>query len=124
MPQAIAVTVWIALMDVGLSIAAAQAAMTVLTFIATTAASMAASKLLAPKAPSFSDPSLANRTQMVRSPIAARQVIYGQTRASGVVVYISTTGTKNEYLHLVVALAGHEVEEIGDVYFKIGRAHV
>ena len=118
MPQAIAVTVWIALMDVGLSIAAAQAVMTVLTFIATTAASMAASKLLAPKAPSFSDPSLANRTQMVRSPIAARQVIYGETRASGVVVYISTTGTKNEYLHLVVALAGHEVEEIGDVYFN------
>lgn len=87
-------------------------------FIAITAASMAANKLLAPKMPSFSDPSLADRTQMVRSPIAARQIIYGETRVSGVVVYISTTGTKNEYLHLVIALAGHEVEEIGDVYFN------
>ena len=105
-------------MDVGLSVAAANAVMFVLKFIATTAASMAASKLLAPKAPSYSDPSLTDRSQMIRSPIAARQIIYGQTKTSGVIVYISTTGTKNEYLHLVVALAGHEVEDIGDVYFN------
>jgi hypothetical protein len=90
----------------------------VLQFVALTAGSMAANKLLAPKMPSFSDASLADRTQMVRSPIAARQIVYGQTRVSGVVVYMSTTGTKNEYLHLVIALAGHEVEEIGDVYFN------
>jgi len=90
----------------------------VVKFIAVTAATMAASKLLAPKMPSFNDASLANRTQMVRSPIAARQIIYGQSKVSGVVVYLSTTGTKNEYLHLVIALAGHEVEEIGDIYFN------
>ncbi len=117
MPQ-VAVVVWIALMDLKLSIAVANAVMFVLKFIATTAASMAASKLLAPKAPSYSDPSLTDRSQMIRSPIAARQIVYGQTKTSGVIVYISTTGTKNEYLHLVVALAGHEVEEIGDVYFN------
>jgi len=117
MPQ-VAVVVWIALMDIGLSVAAANAVMFVLKFIATTAASMAASKLLAPKAPSYSDPSLTDRSQMIRSPIAARQIVYGQTKTSGVIVYISTTGTKNEYLHLVVAMAGHEVEEIGDVYFN------
>ena len=117
MPQ-VAVVVWIALMDVGLSVAAANAVMFVLKFIATTAASMAASKLLAPKAPSYSDPSLTDRSQMIRSPIAARQIVYGQTKTSGVIVYISTTGPKNEYLHLVVALAGHEVEGIGDVYFN------
>lgn len=103
---------------INLTVNAAMAVATVIQFVATTAASMAASKLLAPKMPSFSDPSLADRTQMVRSPIAARQIIYGTTRVSGVVVYMSTTGTKNEYLHLVIALAGHEVEEIGDVYFN------
>jgi len=90
----------------------------VVKFVAVTAASMAASKLLAPKTPGFSDSSLADRTQMVRSPIAARQIVYGETKVSGVIVYISTTGTKNEFLHLVIALAGHEVEEIGDVYFN------
>lgn len=100
------------------SMATLQATTMLVTFVALTAANMAASKLLAPKMPSFNDASLANRTQMVRSPIAARQIIYGETKASGVVVYISTTGTKNEYLHMVIALAGHEVEEIGDVYFN------
>ena len=79
---------------------------------------MAASKLLQRKPPGFGDASLADRTQMVRSPISARQIIYGETRVSGTLVYISTTGAKNEYLHLVVALAGHEVEEIGSVYFN------
>ena len=90
----------------------------VVKFVAITAASMAASKLLQRKMPGFGDASLADRTQMVRSPISARQIIYGETRVSGTMVYISTTGTKNEYLHLVIALAGHEVEEIGDVYFN------
>ena len=84
----------------------------VLKFAALTAASMAANKLLAPKTPGFSDSSLADRTQMVRSPIAARQIVYGESKVSGVMVYISTTGTKNEFLHMVIALAGHEVEEI------------
>ena len=87
-------------------------------FIAVTAASMAASKLLAPKMPSFSDASLSERGQMVRSPIAARSIIYGRCRVSGTIVYISTTGAKNEYLHLVVALAGHEVEAIDEIYFN------
>jgi len=68
MPQ-VAVVVWIALMDIGLTVGAANAVMFVLKFIATTAASMAASKLLAPKAPSYSDPSLTDRSQMIRSPI-------------------------------------------------------
>jgi len=95
----------------GFSLAAA------IQFVAITAASMAASKLLAPKMPSFADSSLAQRSQMVRSPIASRQIIYGRSKVSGVVVYLSTTGSKNEYLHIVVAMAGHEVEEIGDVYF-------
>ena len=96
----------------GLSLAA------VIQFIALTGASMAASKLLAPKMPSFSDSSLSERSQLVRSPISARSIIYGRCRVSGTIVYISTTGTKNEYLHLVVALAGHEVEAIDEIYFN------
>lgn len=102
--------------------AVAQVA-SVLQFVALTATSMATNKLLAPKMPGFSDSSLADRTQMVRSPIAARQVVYGETRVSGVLVYISTTGTSNEYLNMVIALAAHEVEEIGDVYFNDELGH-
>ena len=124
MPQAIIAKVAIAAFEFfGYYLTAQQAAavavaiQSVLKFTATIGASMAASKLLAPKMPSFSDSSLAERSQMVRSPIASRQIIYGRSKVSGVVVYLSTTGTKNEYLHIVVAMAGHEVEEIGDVYF-------
>jgi hypothetical protein len=124
MPQAIIAKVAVAAFEFfGYYLTAQQAAavavaiQSVLKFTATIGASMAASKLLAPKMPSFSDSSLAERSQMVRSPIASRQIIYGRSKVSGVVVYLSTTGTKNEYLHIVVAMAGHEVEEIGDVYF-------
>ena len=87
-------------------------------FIATVAASMAASKLLAPKPPSFADSSMASRSQMVRSPISARTVAYGRSRVSGTIVYMSTTGSTNQYLHIVVALAGHEIEEIEEIYFN------
>jgi hypothetical protein len=90
----------------------------VVKFIAVTAASMAASKLLAPKPPSFADSSMASRSQMVRSPISARTVAYGRSRVSGTIVYMSTTGSTNQYLHIVVALAGHEIEEIEEIYFN------
>jgi hypothetical protein len=90
----------------------------VIKFAAVTAASMAASKLLAPKMPSFSDSSLSDRSQLVRNPISARTIVYGKCRVSGTIVYLSTTGTKNEYLHIVLTLAGHEVEAIDEVYFN------
>jgi len=67
--------------------------------------------------------SLNDRGQTVafRSPAAAAQIIYGQTRVSGPIIFMSTTGysqeTDNRYLWISVALAGHEVEEIGDVLF-------
>ena len=99
-------------------VAVSEGVAAVISFVAVTAASMAVSKLLAPKAPSFADSSLTSRTQMVRSPISARQAIYGQCKASGVIVYISVTGNKNQYLHLVLAIAGHECEELGDVYLN------
>ena len=121
MPQlAIAQIVLKATLAVGLElkIATVMAIAKAIQFVAYVAASMGASKLLQKKMPGFSDASLADRTQMVRSPVSARQIVYGETRVSGTLVYISTTGSKNEYLHLVIALAGHEVEEIGDVYFN------
>jgi len=90
----------------------------VIKFAAVTAASMAASKLLAPKMPSFSDSSLSDRSQLVRNPISARTIVYGKSRVSGTIVYLSTTGTKNEFLHIVLTLAGHEVEAIDEVYFN------
>ena len=97
------------------TIAAVAAVIKYTTYIA---ASMAASKLLAPKMPSFSDSSLSNRSQATRNPISARSMVYGKCRVSGTIVYLSTTGTKNEFLHIVVTLAGHEIEAIDEIYFN------
>lgn len=107
---------WLGLQTVGIAISQ-TAAIWIVKTVAVVGASMAASKLLTPKMPSMAD-SLGSRGQMVRSPISARQIIYGQSKVSGTVVYLSVTGTKNEYLHMVIAVAGHEVQEIGDVYFN------
>jgi hypothetical protein len=55
------------------------------------------------------------RTQQIRQPISHRRVIYGEQRVSGPLVFAATT-VSNKYLHLVIALASHEVEDIGEVY--------
>ena len=51
-----------------------------------------------------------------REPAAAHQFVYGQVRKGGTITYLETTGETNEFLHMVVALAGHPVDQIGDIY--------
>lgn len=53
----------------------------------------------------------------VREAAAVRQIVYGQIRKGGTVAYVEVSGTNSEYYHVVIALADHEVEEIGDIYF-------
>lgn len=56
----------------------------------------------------------AGRVQQIRQPITARRVIYGEQRVSGPLLYATAT-QDNKFLHLVIALAGHECESIDDV---------
>jgi hypothetical protein len=66
--------------------------------------------------------SLLDRGQTVsfRSAAAAAQIVYGETRISGPIIFMATSGygsaTDNKLLWVSVALAGHEVDSIGDVY--------
>ena len=61
-------------------------------------------------------------TQMVRQPITAHRIVYGEVRVGGPVVYLHTRAPagsdKLDILHLVVVLAAHEVEAIGDVFLS------
>lgn len=57
------------------------------------------------------------RTISRRDPIAAHRVIYGRVRTGGTVVYMETTEVSNEFLHIVVVLAAHEVNSIEKIYF-------
>tara|TARA_R100001460_G_scaffold56688_2_gene96386 strand:+ start:1362 stop:4730 length:3369 start_codon:yes stop_codon:yes gene_type:complete len=50
-----------------------------------------------------------------REAIAARQLIYGQARVGGTIVHMETSGTDNFLLHMVIAIAGHEIEELTKV---------
>ena len=55
----------------------------------------------------------------VREPDATRKMIYGRTRVGGAVVFIDTTDgddDKNEYIHMVIAFAGHEVDAFEKIY--------
>ena len=59
----------------------------------------------------------AGQKVLVRSGNEPQRVIYGEDLVSGALVYAASTGTDNKYIHLFIALAGHEVDSIGDIYF-------
>jgi hypothetical protein len=46
------------------------------------------------------------------------QIIYGETRVGGVRVYDASTGGKNEFLHRIIAFAGHEIDSYVDIYLN------
>ncbi len=75
----------------------------------------AVSRALSPK-PNFDAMTGVNFN--VREPAASRKIIYGQSRIGGAVVYLASTGDSNEYLHLVIAVAGHEIESYEEIYFN------
>ena len=59
---------------------------------------------------------------MTRDTVASRRVIYGTSKVSGPMLFASTNSSggsnKNEFLHLVVALAGHEISDLKNIYFN------
>jgi len=59
-----------------------------------------------------------DRDQMVQSATAPHKIVYGRARVSGPIAYAQSTGTKGEFMHLVVLLAGHECDAVETVYFN------
>ena len=68
--------------------------------------------------PDVSGLELKGRNVTVREPVVPRDIVWGATRKGGVVAFLHVTGDANQYLHLVVMLAGHECQSIGAVYFN------
>lgn len=60
---------------------------------------------------------LTDRYQMVSITTDPRKVVYGRARVSGAILYRQSTGDKQQFLHLVIALAGHEIDAVETVYF-------
>lgn len=85
-------------------------------YFALGASMSAVSRALAPK------PNLGVRmrgiAQSTRNPAGSRKIIYGQIRAGGQVVFIDNSGSDNEFLHLVIAFATHEIESFDEFWFN------
>lgn len=67
-----------------------------------------------------------SRTEVIRSSNQPRRVVYGEQMLSGALIYAATSyyakgGEKDGYLHLVIALADHEVEAIDDIFVNDRR---
>ena len=90
-------------------------------YLVTTALTSAALYALMPK-PDTPEPSSnsANRGYQIstRAAAANHQIIYGQTKVGGAVVYDDVSGVNNKVLHRVIAFTGHEIEEFTTFYFN------
>ena len=59
-----------------------------------------------------------DREQMIVSATSPRRIVYGKTRVSGTLVYAETSGSKNEFLNLIVVFTGHEIDSYQEIYFN------
>lgn len=76
--------------------------------------SSALSKPSKPDIGSFASIKSTGATQQFRQSVTERRIVYGEQRVSGPIVFPRVTDD-NKYLHFVIVLASHEVEEIGEV---------
>jgi len=80
--------------------------------------SLASSASRARRARRANNASLTDRTTPVRSSAEPRTIVYGKTRVSGPLVYHVTHGARRESVSHVVALAGHQIHAIDEVWFN------
>jgi len=53
-----------------------------------------------------------------KSAIAAHRIIYGKTRVGGTIVYAESTGSTNDFLHMVIAITGHEINNVTKIFLN------
>lgn len=117
MPPAAAVGIGVGLTAATLSAATVATITTIALQLGLALAMSAFKMLLTPKSSGASASPIDTGTEVsLREPAAPRQLIYGRTRVGGRVTFVHTSES-NKYLHLVITLAGHEVEEIEEVWF-------
>ena len=57
------------------------------------------------------------RQTVIRSAAEPRRLIYGLVRVAGPLVFAATSGVDNTYLHLVIPIAGSEIQAVTEVWF-------
>lgn len=106
---------------VGAAVSSWAASITIGSIVSSIASSLVLSglqRLLTPK-PKSQGVSIQNSgiTTQVRQPIMVRKPTYGEMRRSGGVLFLGMT-ENNKYLHMVIEVAPHEVNEIGEVWLN------
>lgn len=114
-------------LEIILAIASMAAGEAAVTYLAVTGWQAAAVRFAVALAISTASRSLVTRKSFqneaegriitTKEPLAAAKVVYGRIRVGGTIVFMETTSSSNEYLHMVIVLAGHEVHAIDDIYF-------
>ena len=108
----------IALAIVGAGATATTLAVT--TFLVTVGISMVTSWAISALMPRPDFSSFGSQGTLVnsRNATASADFVYGQVRKGGTVTFYESTGDENKFLHQIIVLASHEVQEIGDIYIN------
>ena len=105
---------------------AAAAITFALNFILSAVLSFVAQSLLKPAVPAGKSPTFGgggggsnpvDNKITVRQAAAPRAIVYGETRVGGVYGFIHTTNNNN-YLHLAIMVAGHEIDSFQEVWIN------
>lgn len=59
-----------------------------------------------------------DRKQMANGADTPRQFVYGHVRIGGQLVYWEPTGADSRYMHMIVVLAPHGMNQINEIYFN------
>ena len=74
------------------------------------------SNALMPKPKMSSMDGIQGREENFPDNLAVRNIIYGRVQTTGPIIYAETTNS-NQYLHMIVPVAGHEIESFDEFYF-------
>jgi len=88
-----------------------------ITYIGVTLVASWAINALMPK-PSFGAGSSQGLLVNTRDATGVQDVVYGEIRKGGVITYMEASGTNNEYLHMIVTVAGHEISSFEQFYIN------
>tara|TARA_R100000655_G_scaffold40580_2_gene76303 strand:- start:4290 stop:7172 length:2883 start_codon:yes stop_codon:yes gene_type:complete len=58
-----------------------------------------------------------NRSLMIKQPIINRDMVFGESKKSGGIVFMESTSNFN-FMHIVIQLASHEIQSFEKVYFN------
>lgn len=68
-------------------------------------------------APSSAEATAENRKATIRSTTAPQEIVYGEVKKGGIIVYAESDGEDDRFLHLIVVLASHSCKRIKEIYF-------